>query len=84
MIAEFGERAGWVIGVAARTTQEPERRRRLLALIEEIERVAGFGWVVNRRRIGTRNPSSPDSWIHKGGLAAPAVSSIAKRNTACG
>ena len=46
MVAELGTRAGWVIGVAARTTQEPERRRRLFALVDEIERVAGFGWVL--------------------------------------
>jgi hypothetical protein len=45
IVAELGERAGWVIGVAARATQEPERRKRLFALVDEIERVAGFGSV---------------------------------------
>jgi hypothetical protein len=43
IFAELGERAGWVIGLAARATQEPERRQRLFALVGEIERVAGFG-----------------------------------------
>ena len=46
IVAELGERAGWVIGVAARSTPEPETRQRLLALVDEIERVAGFGWVL--------------------------------------
>ena len=53
MIAEFGERAGWVIGVAARATPEPERRRRFLALVEEIERIAGFGWVFGDKEEAT-------------------------------
>ena len=43
MVAELGMRAGLVIGVAARAVPEPERRQRLLALVDETERIAGFG-----------------------------------------
>jgi len=45
MVAELGMRAGLVIGVAARAVPEPERRQRLLALVDEIERIVGFGGV---------------------------------------
>lgn len=34
-----------MIAVAARATPDPDRRQRLLALIDEIEWLAGFGWV---------------------------------------
>ena len=43
-------RAGLVIGVAARAVPEPERRQRLLALVDEIERIAGFGGVWGRAK----------------------------------
>jgi hypothetical protein len=41
-----GTGVGWLLGVAARRPSVPEeKRRRLLALVGELERVQGFGWV---------------------------------------
>ena len=45
LVAELGDRAGYVIGVAARLPETPvDQREALLALVDEIEAVQGFGW----------------------------------------
>jgi hypothetical protein len=45
VVAEFGVRAGYVIGMAARLPGTPaDEQAALLALADEIEAVQGFGW----------------------------------------